>query len=73
MERSQEQKRDLVESYFCYPITPLEDLNAVLERLIEYHDTSTEELEDALKFDLTYSDFYCAETRQRFVEVGYLD
>ena len=67
---SEDQKSDLIEGYFCYPIKENQNTDLVFERLAEFHETSISELAFALKNNLTLTEFYYPEVRNYFVENG---
>jgi hypothetical protein len=68
MNFSQEEKLDLVEGYFCYPISEKENLDYVLDRLAEFHEMDEGDLKEALKTDARIKEFYDGEVRKQFVE-----
>lgn len=70
MNFTKEQKEDLINGYFCYPIKDDQNIDLVFERLAEFHETSISELAFALKNNLTLTEFYYPEVRNYFVENG---
>ena len=67
---TKEQKEDLINGYFCYPIKDDQNIDLVFERLAEFHETSISELAFVLKHNLTLTEFYYPEVRNYFVENG---
>lgn len=47
---TQNEKQDLIEGYFCYPLKDGQNIDEVLLALIEYHESNDEDLFSGLSY-----------------------
>jgi hypothetical protein len=70
---TEDQKAELINWYFAYPIKDGEDSDYVLQKLMEFHKTDEIELEEALLDGESLKEFYDSEVRNHFIETGNFD
>ena len=70
MKFTEEEKGNLINWYFAYPIKDGEDSDYVLQKLMEFHDIDETELEKALLTGDSLKEFYYPEVRNHFIETG---
>ena len=68
MKFSEDQKVELINWYFAYPIKDGEDSDYVLQKLIEFHKTDETELEKALLIGESLKEVYNTEARDYFID-----
>ena len=73
MKFTEDQKGELINWYFAYPIKDGEDSDYVLQKLMEFHEIDEAQLEAVLLTGARLQDFYLSEVRDHFIETGNFD